>query len=180
MKRVTIVGSGGAGKSTLARELGEITELPVIHLDREHWGPGWAEPDRDEWARTVESLITPELWIIDGNYGGTMKARFDRADTFIFLDFSRWLCVFRVIKRAVVYRDRARPDMTPGCNEKLDPKFLRWIWEYPASRRPGIMEMLSEARTDGKQVIVLHNPRQVERFLGRMTEGAASSRALAG
>jgi len=44
MERVMIIGCAGAGKSTLARKLGAITGLPVIHLDREHWRPGWVEP----------------------------------------------------------------------------------------------------------------------------------------
>ncbi|WP_343388145.1 hypothetical protein [Candidatus Amarobacter glycogenicus] len=51
MKRVLIIGSGGAGKSTLARHLGEISGLPVIHLDAEHWRPGWIEPSRTNGRR---------------------------------------------------------------------------------------------------------------------------------
>ena len=165
MQRVAIIGCGGAGKSTLARKLGEATDLPVIHLDREHWKPGWVEPPRDEWSARVAELVAGDRWIIDGNYGGTMEARIARADTVVFLDLSRWRCLYRVLKRRVVYRGRPRPDMTPGCDEKLDPKFLKWIWDYRATRRPGIMEMLRRAKGDGKQVVVLRNPGAVERFV---------------
>ncbi|EBR8158754.1 adenylate kinase, partial [Salmonella enterica subsp. enterica serovar Newport] len=41
MRRVLIVGCPGAGKSTLAKELANITKLPLIHLDRYYWLPGW-------------------------------------------------------------------------------------------------------------------------------------------
>ena len=40
MERVMIIGCGGAGKSTLARKLGEKTGLPVVHLDQIYWEPG--------------------------------------------------------------------------------------------------------------------------------------------
>ena len=67
MQRVAIIGSGGAGKSTLARQLGEATGLPVVHLDREYWAPGWVEPPRDEWTRKVALFAAEDAWIMDGN-----------------------------------------------------------------------------------------------------------------
>src|SRR5829696_8792386 len=116
MRRVSIIGSGGAGKSTLARQLGDITGLPVIHLDREFWRPGWKETPKPEWKNRVEKLVKGDEWIIDGNFGGTMEIRLAAADTVVFLDFPRVLCTFRAIKRAVAFRNRTRPDMGPGCN----------------------------------------------------------------
>ena len=45
MERVVILGCCGAGKSTLARQLGIKLELPVIHLDTYFWQVGWVESD---------------------------------------------------------------------------------------------------------------------------------------
>jgi adenylate kinase family enzyme len=165
MQRVAIIGCGGAGKSTLARRLGDISGRPVIHLDREHWKPGWVEPSGEEWRARVADFVSGDSWIIDGNYGGTMNERIHRADTVVFLDLSRWRCLYRVLKRRVMYNGRPRPDMTPGCDEKLDPAFLKWIWGYRATRRPGIIQMLRQARADGKRVFVLRSPAAVERFV---------------
>lgn len=165
MERVAIIGCAGAGKSTLARHLGTLTALPVVHLDREHWLPGWVEPDRAEWAARVDELAARDRWIIDGNYGGTMEARIARADTVIFMDYATWLCLYRVTKRAMVYRNRQRPDMTPGCNEKIDIQFYKWIWAYRQTRRRGIVAMLRAAKANGKRVVVLRNPGQTRRFL---------------
>lgn len=160
-----VIGTGGAGKSTLARRLGDATALPVIHLDREHWQPGWMEPPRDEWAAKVTELSARDRWVMDGNYGGTMAARMQRADTVVFLDFPRLLCIYRALKRTVVYRNRQRPDMTPGCDEKVDFTFLKWIWDYNRTRRPGILKMLAEAERDGKTVVILPGPKEAEHWV---------------
>src|SRR4051812_43420428 len=106
MQRVLVIGPGGAGKSTFAVELAQRTGLPLIHLDALYWRPGWVEPAKGEWASTVEGLVATERWLLDGNYGGTMTARLRRCDTVIFLDRSRWLCLWRVIRRRAQYRGR--------------------------------------------------------------------------
>jgi len=66
MRRIALVGPGGAGKSTLARRLGARLGLPVVHLDAEHWHPGWVETPAEEWAEKVRALASGERWIIDG------------------------------------------------------------------------------------------------------------------
>lgn len=167
MRRVAIIGSGGAGKSTLARKLGEITGLAVIHLDREYWRPGWTETPKPEWKARVEELVTGEEWIIDGNFGGTMEIRLAAADTVVLLDFPRMLCMYRAIKRAVTYRNRTRPDMGPGCTEKLDLAFLRWIWQFPGKTLATIEGRLAKLGPEVK-LIRLHSPNEVEAFLSEV------------
>ena len=96
MRRVLVIGSCGAGKSTFSRRLHKLTGLPLLHLDRHYWKPGWVESEVDEWKAKVEELIAGDEWIIDGNYGGTMEMRMRRADTVIWLDLPRYLCTYRV------------------------------------------------------------------------------------
>ncbi len=59
-KRIIIIGSSGGGKSTLAKQLGDITGHPVIHLDKEHWNPGWVETPKDIWQEKVKELLKGE------------------------------------------------------------------------------------------------------------------------
>lgn len=163
MRRVVVVGSGGSGKSTFSKELGSITGLPVIHLDREYWRPGWEETPREEWAIRVAEMLGGERWIMDGNFGGTRKIRMWAADTIIFLDLPRCVCLYRILKRTVKYYGRSRPDMTDGCNERFDIKFLGWVWSYKNRSRK---RLLAELDSIGdKRVIILKNQRQVSEFL---------------
>lgn len=164
MQRILIIGCGGAGKSTLAKQLGEQLSLPVHHLDRLYWRPGWTPAPADEWRRVQQSLCNTPRWIIEGNYGSTMDLRLAACDTVIFLDYPRRVCLWRVIKRFLIYRGRARPDMTEGCPERLTWEFLRWIWRYRREYRPKILAKLN-ALDKGIAVLVFNNPRQATRAL---------------
>jgi adenylate kinase family enzyme len=166
MKRVVVIGSGGAGKSTFSRRLGEATGLPVIHLDAVYWRPGWKETPKDEWTKQIEELARAEKWIMDGNFGGTREIRMRAADTIIMLDVSRHVCIYRVVKRAIKYHGRSRPDMTPGCNEKLDLDFLAWIWNYrKRSRARALAEI---GKLENKRLIVLKSSEEIENFFASL------------
>lgn len=164
MRKVIVIGSGGAGKSTFSQRLGEITGLPVVHLDAAFWRPGWVEPTDAEWDREVADLVSKEAWILDGNYGRTLEMRLQACDTAIFLDMPPFLCTWRVIKRWLQYRGRTRPDMGTDCPERLNLEFVRWVWSYRKRSRPRVFERL-EAHGKGKRIIILRSPREVEQFL---------------
>lgn len=167
MKRVLVIGSGGAGKSTFARRLGSSLRLPVVHLDAHYWNPGWVEPDPQSWSAAMDQLLLAERWIIDGNYSGTLPARLAACDTVVFLDLPRWLCLWRVVNRALRYRGETRPDMAAGCPEQLTWAFLRWVWGFPTRSRPKVLELLA-SQAGGRRVIHLRSARAVGRFLDRL------------
>ncbi|OFD46734.1 topology modulation protein [Bacillus mycoides] len=164
MKKIILIGSGGSGKSTLAKQLGNKLKIQVYHLDALFWKPNWVGVPREEQRTVQHDLIKEEKWIIDGNYGGTMDIRINAADTIIFLDIHRTICVYRAFKRIVQYRNKTRPDMGAGCEERFDLQFFKWIWEYPKTKRPAILKRLDQLNKD-KRVIILKTPNEVQRFL---------------
>lgn len=164
MKRILVIGSGGSGKSTVARRLGQLLDLEVNHLDKFFWKPGWVESPRDEWIQTVTELIDRESWIIDGNYSGTLDLRLQKCDTIVFLDMPRLLCLWRIVKRNLLYRRGGRPDMAEGCLEKLDLEFVSWVWNYSRRSRPKIVRLIRE-HSKAKRVVWLRSNADVERFL---------------
>jgi adenylate kinase family enzyme len=171
MRKVLVIGPGGAGKSTFARRLGELLNITVLHLDKFYWHAGWIETPKPEWRKRVEEMLEGDDWVMDGNYSGTLDIRFQACDTVVFLDMARTLCLRRVLKRAWMYRNRSRPDMAEGCHERLTLEFILWIWNYPSRTRPKIVRLL-ESNSREKRIVWLRSERDVERFLaGLVTSG---------
>lgn len=170
MNRVMIVGQPGAGKSTLARALSRRTGLPVVHIDCIHWQPGWVERDRDEKIALMRTEESRERWIIEGGLSATWDTRLARADTLIVLDLPVWLRLWRVLRRRFEYAGgQTRPDLPPDCPERLDPVFLRWIWDTRHSNRRRARALIDEA--GDRHVVLLESPRAVRRFLRDLDSG---------
>ncbi|MFD1335800.1 DNA topology modulation protein [Oceanobacillus iheyensis] len=169
MKKIVLIGCGGSGKSTLAKQLGKKLKINVYHLDALFWKPNWIGVSKDEQRIIQKDLVKRQEWIIDGNYGGTMEIRLNSADTIIFLDIPRIICVYRAFKRILKYKNKTRPDMGEGCEERFDLDFFRWIWNYPKAKKPGILKNLEQFSEDKhKQVIVLKSPSEVKRFIEKV------------
>jgi adenylate kinase family enzyme len=172
MKRVLVIGPGGAGKSTFAKRLGELLGIEVKHLDKFYWRAGWTKPANDDWLKTVTELTSGGSWIMDGNFGGTLDLRLRSCDAIVFLDMPRLLCLWRITKRRLLYRNRSRPDITEGCNEKLDLEFVSWVWNYAHRSRPRVIKLLEE-HSGSKEIVWLRSNAEVERFFARLTEKQA-------
>lgn len=164
MKRVLVIGTGGAGKTTLARRLAECTGLPLIHLDSLYWRAGWEPTPPDEWRAKVAQLISGDSWIIDGNYGGTLDMRLEACDTVVFLDIPRVVCLWRVVKRRLRHFGRVRPELPPGCPDRLNWEFLTWIWTYRSRRRGEILQRLATVN-NRKDVVILRSAAALEEFI---------------
>ena len=175
-----LIGSGGAGKSTLARRLADRTGLPLVHLDALYWRAGWVETPKPEWVSTVERLVRDPAWVMDGNYGGTLDLRLAACDTVILLDVPPWRCLWRVLKRRVSHAGRSRPDMAPGCPERLDAGFLWWIATYRARRLPKVLSKLRSAASPGMRLVILRSSAEIERFLASATRAVAGSTPAVG
>jgi len=167
--RIMVMGSSGSGKSTLAMRLGGITGLPVVHIDCLFWKPGWVESPKDELDAKVRAAADGPAWIIDGHFKRTLGYRLERADTVIFLDFNRCVCLWRVLKRWMKYYGKSRPDMTQGCHEKIDLPFLKWIWDYSKNVRVDTLAWLAEIQPP-KRVVILKGNRAVKGFLAGVSE----------
>jgi adenylate kinase family enzyme len=174
MRKVLVIGSSGAGKSVFAAQLAERTGLPLIHLDALYWSPGWVKTPKDAWTRTVDELLARDAWVMDGNYAGTLDRRLDACDTAVFLDLPRTLCLWRAVKRRIIFHRRSRPDMREGNDERLTWQFIRWIWTYPRERRPGVLAKLAALRSD-QRAVVLRSRTEIETFLRALPESSPAA-----
>ena len=163
MKRVVIVGPGASGKSRLAVELGKITGLPVIELDKIFWRPGLVATPRDQWAVIQQDLVQQDKWILDGDLGpnDAVEVRLRAADTVIFLDLSPIRCVWRAARRS---------------RERLD--FWLWLLRYHWQSRPLMRKAIRDYASKAT-IRVLHDPRAVRQFLAEMVDRGSGSHPLA-
>jgi len=172
MQRVMIIGSSGSGKSTIAKKLGEITKLPVIHIDKMYWKPGWELRPMEEVISMVNTAAQADQWIFDGNNSSSFNYRISRADTLIFLDFPTYLCMYRVIWRLIKYKmGYPRTDMAEGCPERFDwefIKFLRWVYNYKRDGRWQNAMELYEQTPDHINKFHLQSRKSVEAFLRKI------------
>ena len=81
--RIVVIGTSGAGKTTLARKIAGRLGLPHIELDAINWQPGWRDldrHDRPEFVRRVAQAIQAERWVADGNYASVRDVLWRRRD----------------------------------------------------------------------------------------------------
>jgi adenylate kinase family enzyme len=168
MNRIMVIGvSSGAGKSTFARKLGELTGIKVTHLDRLFWKPDWVEASFEEFSEAQQQVVQNERWIIEGNYTGTINIREPHADTIIYLYVPLHVCLYRVFKRRVQYHGKTRDDIGEGCIEKIDMAFLKFIITTYGPRKKKMLERLERYRKEGKTVYYLKTSNQIEDFWKR-------------
>ena len=164
MERIIVIGCGGAGKSTLARQMGEKLGLPVVHLDQIWWSPGnWNHISEEDFDRRILEEMEKPQWILDGNFNRTLQLRLEKCDAVVYLDLPRLVCLFRWIGRVIKNWGHHRADMAEGCKEWFDLEFAVWIWRFNRKNRKRYYQLLGEL--EGKAVYILRSPRAVKKFL---------------
>ena len=171
MRRILIIGSPGSGKSTLAKELARRTGLALVHLDQIYWLPDWVEPVKAEWINKLDAALAGETWIMDGNYNSTLERRLRAADTAVLLDLPRRVCMWRVLRRIVFSFGRTRPDMATDCPERIDMKFLLYVWGFRRRQWPVDLDRL---RHFSGRVYILRSAQEIDEFLCGLTDVPAS------
>lgn len=167
MRRILIVGCCGAGKTTLANELSKRLNLPVVHLDRLWWNPGWIESTPEKFDARLAAELLRECWIIDGNYKRTLAERLRYADTVLLLAYSRTRCLWQIFRRFREFHGRTRPDLADGCPERIDGEFLRFVWNFNRRVLPEVRQILAQ-RPAGCTLREFRTPAETERFLSSL------------
>jgi len=162
--RIAVLGCGGSGKTTLARELGRLLELPVVHVDMLQRSSGALLPE-EVWWRLHDEAVGQERWVIDAMKPGLLDRRLAAADTAILLDLPRRTCLLGILQRRLRYRGRIVPD--EGVVDRLDVAFLRWVWRFRRTTRPLVLDLL--ARHAGTtDVLVLSSRREVRAYVASL------------
>ena len=164
--RISIVGGSGSGKSTLCNILSKELNLPAIHLDAINFNANWVEINKTERDKIISTKIEDEKWIIDGNYNRTLKERFKKADLIIWLDYSTFMQLKGVLKRYLKTRNNERPEI-PGCKEKLDFKFIKYVLTYNKKKKTIIEDYLKDIPKE--KVLIFTKQKDLNKWLKEFT-----------
>ncbi len=161
MNKITIIGGSGTGKTTLATNLSLDLKLPVYHLDAFNYYPNWQERNKGERDKLILEKIKEDKWVIDGTYTSTLEERLNMSDLVIYLDYSTFAQIKGVLSRYFSYGGKNRKEI-PGCNEKLDIKFLFWVLCWRKRKRHKIMEYVKNI--DHDKLLIFKNRRQLNKW----------------
>jgi adenylate kinase family enzyme len=135
VERVSVVGNSGSGKTTLAAAIAAALDAPHLELDAVFHQPGWTELPVEVFRATVADVVTGERWVVDGNYTAVQDLVWARADTVVWLDYSRLLVmrqiVGRTLRRLVTRQRLWNGNREPWRNLlTTDPKrsIIAWAW----------------------------------------------------
>lgn len=159
MKKVIVIGSPGAGKSTFARELCALTGLPLFYLDMIWHKPDRSNVSQSEFDARLNEIVRKEAWIIDGNYQRTLEMRLQRCDTVFLLNYPTQLCLDGARSRIGTCRE----DL-PWTETELDDTFRQWILDFPKTQLPQIYDLLGQYR-DMRHIFVFRSRSEAAAFL---------------
>lgn len=162
MEKVMIIGSPGAGKSTFARKLRDMTGLPLYYLDMLWHRSDKTNISREEFDRALKEIVERDRWIIDGNYQRTLEVRMERCDTIFLLDYPLEVCLLGAEARIGTKRE----DM-PWMEMELDKEFRQWILDFQGEPLAQIYRLFEKYK-EGRNVFVFKSREEAEKFEVRL------------
>lgn len=166
--KIEVIGYAGSGKSTLAKKLGELYNIPVLHMDNTKFYGNWQVRTEEEQTQLVQKFLDEnENWVIDGNYSKICPQRFEQTDMTIFLNFNRVKCYFSAMKRAKKHKFVHRESCP--CNDKFDIGFQMWLLFGGRTRKRRKKHWDNLNKTKGKKYI-LKSRKQVDKFFEELKQ----------
>ncbi len=166
MRKVAVFGNTGAGKSTLARRLADLTRLPLYPLDMIQFRPGGGEVPHAEYLMAHGELLSRDAWIIDG-YGCLASAweRFSAADTLIYIDlplFTHFRWITKRFVKSLFVKPEGWPEHSPVWSSTMN--CYRVLWRCHRHLTPRYRQLVVDAAAS-KRVHHLRSPAEMRAFL---------------
>jgi len=174
--KILVVGTSGSGKTTLAKNLSKILKIKDIELDALFWKENWVQSEQGEFREKIQNAIKNEKgYVIHGNYNKVKDLTWGNVETVIWLDYSRFIVMWRVLKRTIS-RMITQEELWSGNRETFKNSFLAkdaivfWAWNTYKKRKEQYSLMLKENPFKIKEFIVLKKPREAEALLKKIEE----------
>src|SRR5262245_3060325 len=174
MNRISVVGTSGSGKTTIAGKLSKILGIPHVELDDLHWGANWTPAPRDVFRSRLREAIKADRWVVDGNYSKDGRDLiWERADTYVWLNYSLPVMLHRILRRTL-RRVVTGEECCNGNRESLRTTLsldsvILWVLQTYRRRRAEYPPVLTALEQQGAQIIKLHSPKEADRWLAQLT-----------
>ena len=171
-KRILVVGSTGAGKSTLAKQLAERFGYDLIELDALHWEPNWHEANPEVFRERVRRATQVERWIVAGNYHGVRDLIRPAAKAVIWIDYSFARTFWQLLRRTFL-RWWKHEELWNGNHEPFwvhfklwsDESLINWLLKTYWRRRREFPLLFARPENNHLKLIQLKHPVQTKQWL---------------
>jgi len=174
-RRIAIIGTTGAGKTTLAEQLSRRLAIPAVELDALYWDTGWKPAPREEFRSRVSQALG-DAWIADGNYSQVRDLVWGSADTLIWLDMPLLVALWRVISRTVG-RVLRRQVLWNGNRETIREALFsgdgltRYLVQTHGRYRRELPALFDQPQYAHLRLVHLRSTRAVSRWLRALPRG---------
>jgi len=157
-KKIIIIGSPGAGKSTFARKLRDMTGIPLYYLDMLFHRADRTTANREEFDERLKKIVAQDEWIVDGNYQRTLPLRFECCTDVFFFNLPLDECLEGAESRI----GQAREDM-PWVEQEFDPEFRQYIIDFPLDQLPKIYSLVEQYK-DKRNITIFKSRAEAEEW----------------
>ncbi|MGH2509366.1 MAG: adenylate kinase [Ktedonobacteraceae bacterium] len=175
MQRIVVVGTSGSGKTTLTRQLSVLLKIPAVELDALHWEPHWTPAPLVVLRERVAAALCGDAWAVDGNYSKVRDLTWGRADTLVWLDYSLWVVMTRVVRRTFT-RYFSRTELWNGNRERLSialfskESILLWAWQTHRKNRRTYTELTNQPEYAHLHVVRHRSPQATRLWLAEVRD----------
>jgi len=169
-QRISVVGTTGSGKTTLARQVSQCLQIPHVELDALHWEPNWTAAPNQVFRKRVAEALRGECWVVDGNYSRVRDLVWSRADTVVFLDYSFWVVTGRLLWRTL-WRSLRQEELWNGNRESLrkslfsQDSIVLWMLKTYHRKRREYPILLQQPEYSHLTIVHLQSPRTTNEWV---------------
>jgi adenylate kinase family enzyme len=178
--RIAIVGTSCTGKTTLARRISHLLNVPHIELDSLYWRPNWDPSPPDQFRALVHENLATDCWVVDGNYSVVRDIIWSRATTLIWLNYPFPIVFGRALARTLG-RVISKEELFSGNRETFRQALLStdsilvWVLKTFWKRRREYPMLFKESMFSHLRVIELRNQKAADELIDKLASECQNS-----
>jgi adenylate kinase family enzyme len=136
-KRINVIGSPGAGKSTIALSISKKLCIPVFDLDCYLYHDKCIRKNRLETIEAIDSILERDTFIIDGTYTTSFEHRLKKVDLIVLVENPSYRCFYNFVKRLLLSKNLK-------CGEKLTIKTFVLLLTFNLRQKDELLNLVTK------------------------------------